>query len=352
MTLQRSLGCRAPGTLPILQIQKSGPSFSLGKQEVLVQVHASSVNPIDAKRANGYGRRLLSVKGASRFPLVLGNDFVGTVLATGSGVDCVKAGDSVWGLKDTGPRGTHTTTLVTPDKLIRKLPAGVDPRTAVALPYTFTTLWHALHGCGLDEKSAKGAHVLIHGASGGLGQLALQLLGQWGAKTTAICSTPHADICRDLGANQIHDRLKHPISRLPMHFDAVLNFGSWQDDADLATRLKPFALGHATTVHPLMDHFDRYGWLKGARQSLSDWRRVRRIVTRKGASTRYAWTIFKPDPHALDVLQDLLIHGSIHLPIGVTVPLDEGARAFRHVSTQSYGRAVLIHDGQKNNGDE
>ena len=79
------------------------------KGEVVVRVEASSVNPIDVKRAGGYGRRLLRLKGAGTFPLVLGNDIAGVVESVGEGVGDWRPGDRVMGLVPTGKGGAHAT---------------------------------------------------------------------------------------------------------------------------------------------------------------------------------------------------------------------------------------------------
>jgi reticulon-4-interacting protein 1, mitochondrial len=75
--------------------------------EIEVAVAAASVNPIDVRRAQGYGRRLLSLVGAGRLPMVLGNDFAGTVTALGNNVDAFKTGDRVYGVKPPSAEGTH-----------------------------------------------------------------------------------------------------------------------------------------------------------------------------------------------------------------------------------------------------
>ena len=124
----------------------------------------------------------------------------------------------------------------------------------------------ALAGAGLTPESTKGRRVLVHGASGALGQLALRLLSQWGAELTAICRETDAATCQELGAHQVIDRTKVQWRQEASSFDATLNFASWDDEAWLLQRLRPGALGHATTVHPLLGHIDRLGWWRGAWQ--------------------------------------------------------------------------------------
>jgi len=314
-----------------------------GRGQVMVRVEATSVNPIDEKRSTGYGRRLLGLIGAARFPLALGNDLAGVVQTVGSDVTTFKAGDRVFGLVPTGPQGAHASLVLVQAQHLRIAPANVTAEELAALPYNFTTFWLALQGVGLNQDNAKGKEVLIHGASGGLGQLALQVLTRWGARVTAVCSTAHVQMCLDLGAAAVVDRTRQALSTLPACYDVSLNFAVWQDDATLVNRLKPSAMGHATTVHPMLDSIDTKGWIKGGWQLYRTWFSMRGLAKAAGGpDTRYAWTIFQPNKLALDTLQELLnANMGLHLSIGLTVPLSQGAQAFAHVAQHHAGRAII-----------
>ncbi|RZI85046.1 MAG: zinc-binding alcohol dehydrogenase [Rubrivivax sp.] len=342
MSLAEQLLCLAPGH-PAQFSQRLQHLPAPEPQQVLVRVAASSVNPIDAKRSTGYGRRLLAFKGAARFPLVLGNDLAGVVQAVGAGVTTCKPGDRVFGLLPTGPYGAHASQVLAHARYLRAAPAHHTAPELAALPYTFTTLWLSLRSVGLDERSAKGKAVLVHGASGGLGQLALQVLSRWGARVTAVCSTAHVQTCHDLGAAVVLDRQRRALSTLPASYDASLNFAAWPDEAALISRLKPGAMGHATTVHPLLDSMDAHGWIQGGWRVYRAWSAMRGLARQAGGrGTRYAWTIFQPDAQALDALQALLLaHTGLHLPIGLAVPLAQGEQAFTHVARHGAGRAIL-----------
>lgn len=342
MSVAQQLLCLAPGhpaQFAIRPCELPEP----GRGQVLVRVEATSVNPIDAKRSTGYGRRVLGLMGAARFPLPLGNDLAGVVQSVGHGVTAFQPGDRVFGLVPTGRSGAHATLVLASAKLLRTAPANHAFEDLASLPYTFTTLWRALQGVGLDEQTAKGKEVLVYGASGGLGQLALQLLTRWGARVTAVCSTSHVQTCHDLGAARVVDRTRRPLSSLPASYDVSLNFAAWQDDATLVSRLKPGAMGHATTVHPLLGTMDTHGWIKGGWQLYRAWSEMRRQASKAGGhGTRYTWTIFKPDTQALDALQELLVdHSGLHLRIGLAVPLSQGEKAFAHVTQQRAGRAII-----------
>jgi len=92
------------------------------RHQIVVRVQATAVNPIDAKRASGYGRRLLSLKGAGSLPRVLGNDFAGVVSAVGSDVRAFREGDRVFGVIPTGPRGAHSSHVWVDARWARRAP--------------------------------------------------------------------------------------------------------------------------------------------------------------------------------------------------------------------------------------
>ena len=98
------LGPEAEGAFDIREVRRRKP----GPDEIEIAVEAASVNPIDVRRADAYGRRLLSLMGASRFPMTLGNDFAGVVAAVGSGrASGFAIGERVYGVKPPSKDGTH-----------------------------------------------------------------------------------------------------------------------------------------------------------------------------------------------------------------------------------------------------
>ena len=172
-----------------------------------MRVEATSVNPIDARRAGGYGKRLLGLKGAGRFPLVLGNDLAGRVEAVGPGVSQFAPGQRVFGLVATGKGGgAHASHVVVPEALLRPAPKDTEAAALAVLPYSFTTMWLAVRSTRLTAANAAGKRVLVHGAAGALGRLALQMLSGWGCRVTAICDVGKTDDCRALGARLAVER--------------------------------------------------------------------------------------------------------------------------------------------------
>ena len=204
METKTALFCLGPagkGEFEVRQVPRGIPAAD----EVEIAVEAASVNPIDVRRAEGYGRRLLSLLGAGKFPMVLGNDFVGTVANSRAHVSAVKPGDRVYGLKPASVDGTHASHVLVKAAYVLHVPAGGHQEALAALPYSFVTMWLAVRGAGLTRENAAGKKVLVHGAGGGLGTLALQMLSTWGAKITAVARPPTLAGCLQAGAAEVLD---------------------------------------------------------------------------------------------------------------------------------------------------
>jgi D-arabinose 1-dehydrogenase-like Zn-dependent alcohol dehydrogenase len=330
------LGPNAQGRLEVRLAARPRPRAG----EIEVAVAAASVNPIDVRRAGGYGRRLLSLLGAGRLPIVLGNDFAGTVTAVGDPAGTFRIGDRVYGVKPPSAEGTHASHVLVKAAHVLPAPAGQDLQALAAIPYSFVTMWLAVRSTGLVRQNAAGKRVLVHGAAGGLGTLALQMLSAWGARVTAIARPPDFIACRQAGAEEIVDRGNKPFASLPGTFDATLNFAAWEDDLALIGCLRAGALGHATTVHPLLANFDELGWVRGALRTASDKRRHRAALPK--GTRRYAWTVFRPEAAALLELRQSVDQQRVGLPTALRTPLVGAVHAFDHVRNRRRGRALIL----------
>jgi len=312
------------------------------KKQVQIEVAATSVNPIDLKRSAGYGQRLLAVKGAARFPLTLGNDFVGSVVAVGSNAKSFKIGDRVMGALPTGRLGgAHAQFINVDEDLVASAPIGFSDERLASLPYSFTTLWLALNAVRLNQDTARGKQVLINGASGAIGRMATRMLADWGAEISAVCSAPHIDDCLKLGAVHAFDRHTTSIAALKQSYDATLNFGSWADEAELVSRLNAEAMGAATICHALLENCDRLGLMGGLARSLFEYRGVRRRVRGVASGAFYQWIVFKPCSLALRALCDQLAARRLEPHIGFSGSLAEANAAFAHVAGGNQGKAIL-----------
>jgi NADPH:quinone reductase-like Zn-dependent oxidoreductase len=330
------LGPEAGGGIEVREVLRCSP----GIDEVEVAVEAASVNPIDLRRAEGYGRRLLSLVGAARFPAVLGNDFAGTVVGVGrGGASDFAVGDRVYGVKPPSRDGSHASHVLVKGAHVRKAPANREIEKLATLPYCFVTMWLAATSAGVTRQNAGGRRVLVHGASGGLGTLALQTLSAWGARATAIANASDLRACLEAGAADAFDRNDNAFARLRGAFDATLNFATWNDELELLSCLREGALGHATTVHPLVQNFDEEGWVGGALRSIRQKRETRTALPKDARN--YAWILFRPNTDALSEMAQLVQRGRLSLPIGIQTPLHKVHEAFEHVRCRAGGRALL-----------
>ena len=186
------------GGLEQLQIKELEPLGEPGTGQVLVRVRASSVNPLDTKIRTG---QLRLVKPA-KLPLVPGFDLAGEVEAVGPEVTRFAPGDAVFG--QTGGRhgGACADFALAAESALAAKPETLSFEEAAALPMGGLTALQALRDEG---ELAAGEHVLINGASGGVGHLAVQIARIVGARITAVASGGNQDLLRELGAERTLD---------------------------------------------------------------------------------------------------------------------------------------------------
>jgi NADPH:quinone reductase-like Zn-dependent oxidoreductase len=314
------------------------PRRAPGRGEIEVMVKASSVNPIDVRRREGYGRKLFTIIGAARMPLVLGNDFVGVVTAVGRGATCFREGDEVFGAKPPSSAGAHATHIVVKEEHATARPVGTSVSALATLPYNYLTVSRTFAGAGIHSGNVQGRDVLVHGASGRLGLLAVRTLAIWGARVTAVAGSTSIEACRRAGAERAIDRSRWPLRALHPHFAATLNFASWDDEAALLRLLARDALGHATTVHPMLANFDTLGLWRGSFANISQKGQMRKLVPH---GARYTWTVFAPDSRALDHLAP---HAGLYADLAPykEFALEDAALAHQHVAQRQPERAVLL----------
>ncbi|MFW6387771.1 MAG: NAD(P)-dependent alcohol dehydrogenase [bacterium] len=200
-----------------------------GRGQVRVATRVVSVNPVDWKLARGDFRIATGLR-PNRIP---GSDFAGDVISCGPGVTRVKAGDRVFGMVSTLGRGTYAEQIVVQESQAVPIPQEVGYIDAAALPLTSLTAFQSLFVHG---RIPPGAHVLINGASGGVGVAALQLARIGGARVTAVASGPQERLCERLGASSFVDyRERDPLlarhDDYHMILDAVdtLDYGAAMD---------------------------------------------------------------------------------------------------------------------------
>ena len=194
---------------------------SAADDEVLVRVHAASVNPLDWHYVEGtpYPLRLDRGLGKPEDPR-LGVDFAGTVEAVGKSVTHFKPGDEVFGGR-LGALGTYVS--IREERAIALKPANVSFEQAAAVPIAALTALHALRDKGHVRAGQK---VLINGASGGIGSYAVQIAKSMGAEVTGVCSTRNLELVRSLGADHVIDYTQEDFTRRPERYDVIIDIVS------------------------------------------------------------------------------------------------------------------------------
>ncbi|MPQ96786.1 zinc-binding dehydrogenase [Modestobacter sp. I12A-02628] len=177
------------------------PVPAVGDDDVLIRVTASSVNPRDLHIASGEAAAYMTYE----YPVVLGTDLAGTVERVGAGVSDLAAGDRVFGTVHSmvaGARGSFAELAAAPRSSVVRTPDAVDDESAGALGHAAQTAWQCVEAVA----ASTGDVVLVHGASGGVGSYAVQVLLARGARVMATArSEPGAELLRSLGAEDVLD---------------------------------------------------------------------------------------------------------------------------------------------------
>jgi len=202
-------------------------------EEVLVRVRASSANPWDWHYIRGEPVLLRPALGGVRKPrfLIPGGDLAGTVEQVGSAVVGFAPGDPVYGF---GHGAFAEFVAVHQGSLARK-PVNLTYEQAAAVPLGAVTAIQGLRAGHLE----RGQHVLIVGASGGVGTFAVQIAKHLGAQVTGVCSTANTELVRHLGADHVIDYTTQDVVTGPARFDLVLQLGGTYSPVAIRKVLTP-----------------------------------------------------------------------------------------------------------------
>ena len=192
--------------------------------ELLMRIHAASVNPVDYKIRRG------TVPWVSRemLPMTLGRDLSGTVESAGAGVDAFNDGDPLYAMLGSIDRGSYAEyVLVKPNEAAPK-PARLSHIEAAAVPFAALTAWQGLFDHGHLEA---GQTVLIHGGSGGVGHFAIQFANVKGATVLTTVSAQNLDFVTELGVNRAIDYQSQRFEEIAREVDLVVDLvgGETQD---------------------------------------------------------------------------------------------------------------------------
>ncbi|ULT54607.1 NADP-dependent oxidoreductase [Neobacillus drentensis] len=187
-----------------------------GDNQVIVKLHATSINPIDWKLREGYLKAMMPFE----FPIILGWDAAGVIEAVGNKVDQFKIGDRVFARPDTTNRGTYAEFTTVDAHLLAKIPDNISFDEAACVPLAGLTAWQCLFDFGEVKKGDK---VLIHAGAGGVGTFAIQFAKNAGAYVATTGGTSNVEFLKSLGADEVIDYKKENFESILTNFDFVLD---------------------------------------------------------------------------------------------------------------------------------
>jgi NADPH:quinone reductase-like Zn-dependent oxidoreductase len=217
METMKAVRIHTYGGPEVLKYEES-PRPKPGAGEVLIQVQAAGVNPVDWKIREGYLKEYLP----HSLPLILGWDVAGVVEAAGPGVARLKKGDEVYSRPDLSRNGAYAEYLVVRESEVALKPKAIDHIHAAAIPLAALTAWQSLFdSAGLSA----GQKVLIHAAAGGVGSFAVQLAKWKGAQVIGTASGRNREFLHELGADEAIDyqstRFEDVVHDVDVVFDTI-----------------------------------------------------------------------------------------------------------------------------------
>jgi NADPH:quinone reductase-like Zn-dependent oxidoreductase len=197
---------------------KDVPTPICGPEDVLIKVHAASVNPVDWKVRSGH----VKIITGSAFPKILGNECAGEIVETGRQVKKFKQGDHVIGWPSVRRLGAFAEYACVGETAVFPKSKNISFEETACIPIAGLTAFQALRHKG---RIASGKKVLINGASGGVGHFAVQIAKIFGAEVTGVCSGANVGFVKSLGADKVIDYTKEDFTkgsgRYDLIFDAV-----------------------------------------------------------------------------------------------------------------------------------
>lgn len=316
----------SPDVLKLMDVPKPTPADN----EVLVRVHAAAVNAYDwhVMRGDPYVMRLLSpawfgLNGPKR--RIRGRDFAGRVEAVGKAVTQVRPGDEVYGdLSEAN--GAFAEHVCVPADLVDAKPANLTFEQAAAVPLAGTTALAGLQGVQAEQ------HVLVNGASGGVGTFAVQIAKSLGAHVTGVCSKRNIDLVQSLGADHVIDYTQEDFTRAGQRYDLVFDLVG---NHSLA-RLRSTLISTGTLVLSGGGVFDGGSFL-GPMGLI-----IRAQIMSRFIRHRVLVLSVTPGKEHLTALRNLIESGKVVPAIDRTFPLHRTPDAIRYVEEEHAQAKVVI----------
>jgi NADPH:quinone reductase-like Zn-dependent oxidoreductase len=309
-----------PDVLELQEIEKPSPK----EHEVLVKVHAASVNALEWRRFTIPMLLVRMMCGGLREPKdkSIGADIAGRVEAVGTAVTQFKPGDEVFGIR----RGAFADYVCAPEKYLAPKPANLSFEAASAVPLAALT---AIQGLRDQGNIQPGQNVLIYGAGGGVGTFAVQIAKSFGAEVTAVCGPRNLDIMRSVGADRVIDYTQEDFTKNGQSYDLILAANGYRSILDYRRALRPN--GIYVVVGGSFAQFLQAMFLGPLLSRLGN-KKIRGMMTR-------------PDQKDLVLLKELLEAGKVIPVIDRCYPLAKATEAIRYVlEGHVRGKVVLTNE--------
>jgi NADPH:quinone reductase-like Zn-dependent oxidoreductase len=310
------------------------PEPVLGDDDVLVEIHAAGLNPLDSKIRDGAFKPLL----AYRPPFVLGHDMAGVVTQVGSKVRRFKVGDEVYARPRDGRIGTFAEAISINEADVALKPKNLSMEEAASIPLVGLTVWQAfVERAGLQ----KGQKVLIHAGSGGVGTFAIQLAKHLGATVATTTSTANVELVRSLGADVVIDYKKQDFEEVLSGYDVVLNSLDGDTLQKSVSVLKPGGKLISISGPPDPDFARKQGlnWFLRQVMCLLSFG-IRRKA--KGRKVGYSFLFMRADGGQLSQITSLIEAGIIRPIMDRVFPFEATNEALAYTETgRSKGKVVV-----------
>lgn len=310
------------------------PRPTLRPDEMLVEVHAAGLNPIDNMILTGMFKPVLKFQ----FPATIGSDLAGVVVEVGSQVTRFKKGDSIFAsLFDLGT-GSLAEYAVVPERVAAVKPENLDFVQAASIPMVGLTSWQALKE---RAKVQKGQKVFIPAGAGGIGSFAIQLAKHFGTKVGTTTSTGNVQLVSSLGADEVVDYKKQQFEEILRGYDMVLGTLRGDEIERSINILKPGAK-IVSLVGPLDAAFAsarRLNFILKFVFGLMS-RKIMRLAAKREVS--YSFLFVRPDGGQLSEIGALLGAERILPVIDKVLPFGEAKEALEYLAQgRAKGKIVV-----------
>lgn len=298
------------------------PIPEINEHEVLAEIYAASINPIDFKIRDGKVKMLLKYE----MPLILGNDFAGVIIKVGSKVTRFKVGDEIYARPRKNKIGTFAEYIAIHEDDIALKPKNLSFEEAASIPLVGLTSYQALHDIMQLQKDQK---ILIHAGSGGVGTFAIQLAKIMGATVTTTASEAGANLVKSLGADEIINYKTEKFEDMLTNYDAVF------DTMGGTTLEKSFNIiksgGNIVSVSGMPNaQFGKEfgsGFFKTLLFSLAS---KKLTALEKKHNARYSFLFMKPSGDQLRTIANYIEAGKIKPVIDRVFPFEDAQKAMEY----------------------